>query len=87
MPKTSLQEIEQQPYKIAYGKGCCNVTMSRTSLQEIEQQPSEIAYGKGCCNVTMSRTSLQEIKKESAVVLPIPFGEGILVMGCSQKTI
>ncbi len=65
--------------------------MSRTSLQEIEQQPSKIAYGKGCCNVTMSRTSLQEIeqeiKKESAVVLPIPFGEGILVMGCSQKTI
>ena len=87
MPKPSLQEIEQQPYKIAYGKGCCNVSMPKASLQEIEQQPSEIAYGKGCCNVTMPKPSLQEIKKESAVVLPIPFGEGILVMGCSQKTI
>ena len=87
MSRTSLQEIEQQPYKIAYGKGCCNVSMSRTSLQEIEQQPYKIAYGKGCCNVSMPKASLQEIKKESAVVLPIPFGEGILVMGCSQKTI
>ena len=87
MPKPSLQEIEQQPSEIAYGKGCCNVSMPKASLQEIEQQPYKIAYGKGCCNVSMSKTSLQEIKKESAVVLPIPFGEGILVMGCSQKTI